>query len=151
MKPRFFTHDCRHRDISPKSKFGESKNSGERKTIISVFFSLKIRKCYESQAFMTGSYAKPMQYEPERELISSPPESFESFVHHVMWQYWIEKWVYNLPYKRLHSYYYYYYYNYMMRFWSQIVAFYFLQFINVWISVIMALFHNIAVLTKEIN
>ncbi len=29
-----------------------------------------------------------------------------------------------------------------MRFWSQILAFYFLQFINVWISVIMVLFHN---------
>ncbi len=29
-----------------------------------------------------------------------------------------------------------------MRFWSQIVAFYFLQFINVWISVMMVLFHN---------
>ncbi len=30
----------------------------------------------------------------------------------------------------------------MMRFWPQIVAFYFLQFINVWISVMMVLFHN---------
>ncbi len=30
----------------------------------------------------------------------------------------------------------------MMRFWSQIVAFYFLQFINVWISFMMVLFHN---------
>ncbi len=29
-----------------------------------------------------------------------------------------------------------------MRFWSQIVAFYFLQFINVWISAMMVLFHN---------
>ncbi len=29
-----------------------------------------------------------------------------------------------------------------MRFWSQIVAFYFLRFINVWISVMMAIFHN---------
>ncbi len=29
-----------------------------------------------------------------------------------------------------------------MRFWSQIVAFYFLQFINVCISVMMVLFHN---------
>ncbi len=29
-----------------------------------------------------------------------------------------------------------------MRFWSQIVAFYYLQFINVWISVIMVIFHN---------
>ncbi len=29
-----------------------------------------------------------------------------------------------------------------MHFWSQIVAFYFLQFINVWISVMMVLFHN---------
>ncbi len=29
-----------------------------------------------------------------------------------------------------------------MRFWSQIVAFYFLQFINVWISIMMVLFHN---------
>ncbi len=29
-----------------------------------------------------------------------------------------------------------------MRFWSQIVAFYFLQFINVWISVMMVSFHN---------
>ncbi len=33
-------------------------------------------------------------------------------------------------------------YSYVMRFWSQIVAFYFLQFINVWISVMMVLFHN---------
>ncbi len=32
-------------------------------------------------------------------------------------------------------------YSYVMHFWSQIVAFYFLQFINVWISV-MVLFHN---------
>jgi len=30
----------------------------------------------------------------------------------------------------------------VIRFWSQIVAFYFLQFINVWISVMMVLFHN---------
>ncbi len=29
-----------------------------------------------------------------------------------------------------------------MRFWSQIEAFYLLQFINVWISVMMVLFHN---------
>ncbi len=29
-----------------------------------------------------------------------------------------------------------------MRFWSQIVAFYFLQFINVWISVMMVIIHN---------
>ncbi len=29
---------------------------------------------------VTSSYAKPMQSEPERELISSPFESFESFV-----------------------------------------------------------------------
>ncbi len=29
-----------------------------------------------------------------------------------------------------------------MRFWSQIVAFYFLQFINMWISVMMVIFHN---------
>ncbi len=34
-----------------------------------------------------------------------------------------------------------YFYSYVMRFWSQIVAFYFLQFINVWISVMMVLFH----------
>ncbi len=34
-------------------------------------------------------------------------------------------------------------YSYMMHFWSQIVAFYFLLFINVWISVMMVLFHNI--------
>ncbi len=33
-------------------------------------------------------------------------------------------------------------YSYVMHFWSQIVAFYFLQFINVWISVMMVLFHN---------
>ncbi len=30
----------------------------------------------------------------------------------------------------------------MMSFWSQIVAFYFLQFINVGISVMMVLLHN---------
>ncbi len=34
-------------------------------------------------------------------------------------------------------------YSYMMHIWSQIVAFYFLLFINVWISVTMILFHNI--------
>ncbi len=33
-------------------------------------------------------------------------------------------------------------YIYVMRFWSQIVAFYFLKFINVWISVMMVLFRN---------
>ncbi len=33
-------------------------------------------------------------------------------------------------------------YSYVMRFWSQIVAFYFLQFINGCISVMMVLFHN---------
>ncbi len=33
-------------------------------------------------------------------------------------------------------------YSDMMRFWTQIVAFYFLQFINVWISVMMVIFHN---------
>ncbi len=29
-----------------------------------------------------------------------------------------------------------------MRFWSQIEAFYFLQFINVWISDMVVVFHN---------
>ncbi len=69
---------------------------------------------------------------------------------------WTHLWlIYKLPYKWVHScycYYYYYYiiiiiiiiysYSYVMRFWPQIVAFYFLQFINVWISVMMVLFHN---------
>ncbi len=65
-----------------------------------------------------------MQYDPERELISSP---FELFVHHVTWQHWIEKLV-NLQASLqtgiiiiiICS------YSYVMRFWSQIVAFLFL-------------------------
>ncbi len=37
-----------------------------------------------------------------------------------------------------------------MRFWSQIEAFYFLQFINVWIYVMMVLFHNTECGNKEL-
>ncbi len=39
----------------------------------------------------------------------------------------------------------------MMRFWSQIVAIYFLLFINVLISVMMVLFHNTEYGNKVIN
>ncbi len=66
------------------------------------------------------------------------------FFCHVAWQHWIEKLV-NLQASLqtgiiiiiiIYS------YSYVMCFWSQIFAFYFLQFINVWISVMMVLFHN---------
>lgn len=39
----------------------------------------------------------------------------------------------------------------LLHFWYQIVAFYFLQFINVWISVMMVIFHTLNALTKVIK
>ncbi len=42
-------------------------------------------------------------------------------------------------------------YSYVMHFWSQIVGFYFLQFINVWISAMMAISQTPNVVTKVIH
>ncbi len=89
-----------------------------------------------------------MQSEPERELISSSLESFESFVLlsrdvtaldreiSSFTTFLTNGCIVNNNNNNI------YFYSYVIRFWSQIVAFFFLQFINVWISVMMVLFHN---------
>ncbi len=99
-----------------------------------------------SRSFITWQPHKLNIWEPERELISSSLESFESFVL-------LSRDVTALD-REMRSFTTFltngciviiiiiYSYSYVMHFWSQIVAFYFLQFINVWISVMMVLFHN---------